>query len=204
MEAWTWEGKDSQKWSTKGSSKRAQSVPANPADRQDPQEQGLQWTDIGEGNLKESFLYPGQASDPPCPVKKQQCLSKDEQQQCMQWIENILNVDRRTSKDPRIYCAYCDMNNHPRFACKHFYRHFVQAKKHRCTLCSAFHAPFRCPRAQCNGGSGKPNWARDAAQLSTESPSEDQPQMCAATAMMYGIPSGAASSWQGAACPPHP
>ena len=34
QDAWTWEGKDSQKWSAKGTSKRAQSVPANPADRQ--------------------------------------------------------------------------------------------------------------------------------------------------------------------------
>ena len=37
QDAWTWEGKDNKKWSTtKGSSKRAQSVPANPADRPDP------------------------------------------------------------------------------------------------------------------------------------------------------------------------
>ena len=52
----------------------------------------------------------------------------------------------------------------------------------------------------------------DAAQLPMESsvqesqqpqsPSEDQQPMCGATAMMHGIPSGAASSWQGAACPP--
>ena len=52
----------------------------------------------------------------------------------------------------------------------------------------------------------------EAAQLPTESPaqesqqhqspSEDQQPMCAATAMMHGIPSGAANSWQGAACPP--
>ena len=234
-DAWTWEGKDSQKLYTKGSytkgfCERGQSVPANPADRQNPQEQGLRWKDIGEANLDESFLYPGQESDPPCPVRKQQYLSKDEQQQYMQWIENVLNIDRRTSEDPRLYCAYCDMNNHPRFACKHAYKHRIETEKHRCTLCSAFHAPFRCPRAQCNGGSGKPNWARieykgakqesrepdlrwgsDAAQPLMESPvqesqqhqspSEDQPPMCAATAMMHGIPSGAASSWQGAACP---
>ena len=98
-------------------------------------------------------------------------------------------------------------------------------------LCSALPAPFRCPTAQCNGGSGKPNcarieyklakqesrepdlrWGSDAAQPLMESsvqesqqhqsPSEDQAPMRATTAMMHGIPSGASSSWQGAACPP--
>ena len=52
------------------------------------------------------------------------------------------------------------MNNHPRFTCKHFYKHQSESAQHRCTLCSAFHAPFRRPRAQCNGGCGKPDWAR--------------------------------------------
>ena len=27
----------------------------------------------------------------------------------MQWIEKILGIDRRMSKDPRLYCAYCDI-----------------------------------------------------------------------------------------------
>ena len=88
-----------------------------------------------------------------------------------------------------------------------------------CSIC--------CPRAQCNHGSGKPNWARieykcakqesrepdlrwgaDAAQphvdfptLGSQGPSEDQQPMCAATAMLRGIPMGASSSWQGG-CPP--
>ena len=125
------------------------------------------------------------------------------------------------------------MNNHPRFACKHAYKHQKENEKHRCTLCIAFHAPFRCPRAQCNGGSGKPNWARveykrakqesrrpdlqwgaDAAQppvdfptlgsQQPQSPSEDQQlPMCAATALIHGIPSGASSSWQGGFFPIH-
>ena len=53
---------------------------------------------------------------------------------------------------------------------------------------------------------------QDPAQPPTESPSQeaqqhqdptaDQQPMRAATAMMHGIPRGAASSWQGAACPP--
>ena len=49
-------------------------------------------------------------------------------------------------------------------------------------------------------------WGQDLAQPPRESPSQDpaadQHPMCAAIAMMHGIPSGAASSWQGAACPP--
>ena len=128
----------------------------------------------------------------------------------MQWIEQILDIDRRFSNDPRLYwqqyCAYCDMNNHPRFTCKHAYKHQKEAEKHRCTLCSAFHVPFCCSRAQINGGSGKPNWSRieykrakqesrepdlrwgaDAAQphvdfptLGSQSPSEDQHPVCAA------------------------
>ena len=54
-------------------------------------------------------------------------------------------------------------------------------------------------------------WGSDAVQPPTESPVQEfqqhqdpgaaQKPMCAATAMMHGIPSGAASSWQGAACP---
>ena len=94
----------------------------------------------------------------------------------------------------------------------------------RCAVPSMLH--FRCPRAQCNGGRGKPNWARiecklakqefrqpdlrwgqDAVQPPTESPSQEaqlqqQTSSQRATAMMHGIASGAASSWQGAACPP--
>ena len=38
--------------------------------------------------------------------------------------------------------------------------HQKETENDRYTLCSAFHAPFRCPRVQCNGESGKPNWAR--------------------------------------------
>ena len=95
-DAWTWEGKDCEKWpTTKGYSKRTQSVPANPADRQNPQEKGLRWKDIGEADLEESFLYPGKESDPPCPVNKKQHLSKDDEQLYMQWIETVLNIDRR-------------------------------------------------------------------------------------------------------------
>ena len=85
------------------------------------------------------------------------------------------------------------------------------------TMRCAYHAPFRCPRAHRNGGRGKPNWARieyklakqesrqpdlrwgpDAVQLPTESPVQSKRP---STTMMHGIPSRAASSWQGAAFP---
>ena len=92
--AWTWEGQDNQEWSTnRGSSKRAQSLPAN--NRPDPKEQGLRWKDLGPINLEESYLYPGKESDPPCPVDKKQTLSTQDQQPYMQWIETVLNLDRK-------------------------------------------------------------------------------------------------------------
>ena len=42
------------------------------------EEVGLQWKDIGEANLDESYLYPEQASYSPCPVIKQQLMSKED------------------------------------------------------------------------------------------------------------------------------
>ena len=139
QDAWTWEGKDNQTWpTTRSASNRNQSVPANPADRTDPSEKGLRWRDVGDLNDDESCLYPGKETDPPCPAGKKQYLNKDDQQLYMQGIEQILNLDRRTSKDPRLHCAYCDMNNHPRFACKRAYKHQKENEKHRCALRSAF------------------------------------------------------------------
>ena len=44
------------------------------------------------------------------PVPKSDHLETEEQQPYIQWIKKILGIDRRTSKDPRLYCAYCDMN----------------------------------------------------------------------------------------------
>ena len=80
----------------------------------------------------------------------------------MTWIEAVLNLDRKKSKDERLYCPCCDVNNHPRFICKRLKKHREEAGPHRrCTLCIASHAPFQCKRAQCNGGCTKPNWARE-------------------------------------------
>ena len=149
----------------------------------------------------------------------------------MQWIENVLNIDRRTSKDPRLYCAYCDMKNHPRFACKHAYKHRIETEKHRCTLCSVLPCSISLSKGSMQWRKRKAKLGSNRIQASKarisiarssmgtrcspvlmassvqepqqpQSPSEDQQPMCAATAMMHGIPSGAASSWQGAACPP--
>ena len=58
-----------------------------------PCEQGLRWKDIGDANMEESFLYPRKSNDPPCPVPKQQAMSKEDQQKYTQWIENILDID---------------------------------------------------------------------------------------------------------------
>ena len=73
-------------------------------------------------------------------------------------IVSILILDHKVDKDPRIYCSYCDMNNHPRFTCKHVRKHRLPFEKHHCTLCAAKHPPFPCPRAQINGDPGQPNW----------------------------------------------
>ena len=48
-DAWTWEGSSSDKWSTtstRGSSKRGQSVPVDLSKRTNPEEKGLEWQDL--------------------------------------------------------------------------------------------------------------------------------------------------------------
>ena len=125
QQAWTWEEGSASKWSTtstRGSSKRGQSVPLNPANRPNPAEEGLQWRDIGDLDTRLEYLYPENSSEP-CPIAKSTEISSEEQDVYMQWIAKVLKVDRKTSKDPRLHCAYCDMNNHPRFACKHVSKH---------------------------------------------------------------------------------
>ena len=190
------------------------------------EETPLPWHDLGPIDTSLELLYPDRASDPECPVPKSETLLTEHQQLYMQWIEKITDLDRRFCKDPRLYCAYCDMNIHPRFACKHARKHQKERARHRCTLCSALHAPFQCPLAQVNGGKGKPNWARveykrarddgrepdlrwgeNADQAPSQetperTPREDQQPMCAAAVMMHSRSArGASSSWQGG-CPP--
>ena len=214
-DAWTWEeGKSTSNCSgTRGSSKRHQSVPVNPADRPDPAEKGLPWRDIGDLDMSYDFLYPDNDVEK-CPVEKQDQLSTDEQLVYMQWIEKILKIDRKNCKDPRLYCGYCDMNNHPRFTCKHVHKHQKPNEKHRCTLCAGRHPPFLCPIAQINGGDAKSNWYKceykrarqenrepdyrwgadlvtrtdvDSPVEGPQCPAAEQQPQCAAAAMMHGV-----------------
>ena len=104
------------------------------------------------------------------------------------------------------------MNNHPRFSCKHVFKHQKPSEKHRCTLCAGYHPPFLCPKAQINGGDAKPNWYKieykrakqdgrepdyrwgenvshvdvDPPQQASQCPVEDPQPQCAAAAVMHG------------------
>ena len=219
--AWTWEGSSSEKWS-KGSSKRGQSVPVDISQRTDPEEKGLDWHTLDPIDTNLDYLFPD--SDLPCPVEKSHQLPSEQQEIYISWIRQTLKLEKHC-KDPRIYCAYCDMSNHPRFACKHVEKHRNPLKEHRCTLCKGKHAPYLCPRAQVNGGKGQPNWykqeykkARSEGRAadyrwgnqithddvdgpcSTEQPPQEvPPTQCAAAAMMHGM--APASSLHGG-CPP--
>ena len=123
QEAWTWEGSSSDKWSTtstRGSSKRGQSVPVDISKRTNPEEKGLAWRDLEELDTSLDYLFP--ETSLPCPVEKTLPLPSAQQDMYIHWICRSFAIDKN-SKDPRIYCAYCDMNNHPRFACKHADKH---------------------------------------------------------------------------------
>ena len=129
----------------------------NLAERPNAEEKSVQWRDIGDLDTSIDFLYPENSMEER-PVPKSDHLETEQQQLYMRWIEKILDLDRRTTKDPRLHCAYCDMNNHPRFSGKHVYKHQNPDARHRCTLCAGCHPPFLCSSAQMNGGKGKPNW----------------------------------------------
>ena len=115
------------------------------------------WRDIGDLNASYHFLYPDNPVVEECPVPKVDQLETEQQQPYMKWIEKIFDIDRRTTKEPRLYCAYCDMNNHPRFSCKHVLKHQDPNARHRCTLCAGRHPPFYAPRHKVNGGDAEPN-----------------------------------------------
>ena len=227
-DAWTWEeGQHTSKWSgTRGSSKRHQSVPINPADRPNPEEKGFPWRMLEDLDTSMDFLYPEFPDEEKCPVEKSDHLETEQQKLYTQWVEKIIDLDRRTTKDPRLYCAYCDMNNHPRFSCKHAYKHKNPDARHRCTLCAGRHPPFLCPKAQVNGGDAKPNWYKAEYKLAkqesrepdyrwgenvshgdvdpptqgSQCPAADPQPQCAEAAMMHGVSRPPASSWQGG-CP---
>ena len=211
QEAWTWEGCSSDKWSTtstRGSSKRGQSVPVDLSKRTNPEEKCLAWRDLEELDTSTDFLFP--ETSLPCPVEKTTPLPSAQQDMYIHWICR----------------AYCDMNNHPMFACKHVEKHKKPHERHHCTLCSGRHPPFLCPRAQVNGGPGQPNWYKqehkraksenrpadyrwgeqvthvevDGPDSSAPPPPEVQQPQCAAAAMMHGISMAPASSLHGG-CP---
>ena len=131
-DAWTWkEGQNTSKWSTtRGSSKRGQSVPVNPADRPNPEEKPLPWKDIGDLDTSKECLYPDIPFMEPCPVEKVDHLETEQQQPYMKWIKKIFDIHRSTSNDPRMYCAYCDMNNH--LSLEILMQACIQAPESRC------------------------------------------------------------------------
>ena len=69
------------------------------------------WRDLGEIDVSEDYLYPDDAVIP-CPVEKVEQLSPEQQPVYIQWILHTLKLDHKVDKDPRVYCSYCDMNNH--------------------------------------------------------------------------------------------
>ena len=99
-DAWTWEEGSTSKWSTtstRGSSKRGQSVPVDPSKHPNQEEKGLPWRDIGPMETSHDFLYP---DDPAvaCPVAKTDQLSPDQQLVYIQWILHIVKLDHKTSR----------------------------------------------------------------------------------------------------------
>ena len=149
------------------------------------------------------------------PVPKNDYLEKEHQPAYTQWIEKNLGLDRRNSKDPQLCCGYCDVNNHPRFACKRAFKHQMPSERHRCTLCTGHHPPCLRSRAQIKGGEGKPIGTRSSisvqsrrlgnlivdgrrsssnpagfSTLGSQSPSEAPQPQRAATTMMRGSSSG--------------
>ena len=120
----------------------------------------LAWKDLGEVNEDLSFLVPVHSDPncPPCPLDVQSALKgKDVTREHVQdytfWIRDWFKV---SSHDPRKYCAYCDLMNHPRFACQFRIKHRDQNAQHHCRLCYDSHPTFLCSRAKINGGSGQP------------------------------------------------
>ena len=80
-QAWTWEGSSSDKWSTtstRGSSKRGQSVPVDLSKRTNPEEKGLPWRQLDEVDTSEDYLFP--ETSLPCPVEKQLPLPAAQQE----------------------------------------------------------------------------------------------------------------------------
>ena len=155
----TWEWKDQKKEWKSGSAKRSQNVPVTLDERRtNPVEKILLWRDIVDANVDPAFLY-RETAENPCPIATDsRKLSKEDTKKYMQCIQStVQNIEK---KDERLHCAYCDMKNHPRVSCNHFYKHQNPTSKHSCTLRMGSHPPSLGSRAQVNHGIAKPNWAR--------------------------------------------
>ena len=156
---WT-RGSSEQSKGWKGTSKRASSMPVSLEEsRTNPVKKAFPWKDIGDANVDPDFLYPT-SEEHPCPVQQSKKMSKQEASQYLQLIVKVVPGLEKKSKDERVYCAHCDMSNHPRFFCQFYYKHRSEKHNHQCTLRTGKHAPFQHARAQVNGGVARPNWAR--------------------------------------------
>ena len=123
-----------------------------------PEEKPLPWRDIGDAEMEDDFLFP-ETADSKCPVNKHaRKLSKDEANvEYVRWIQSrIPYIDK---KGEMANCPHCDMKNHPRWSCHHFYKHQNPNEKHACALCIGDHPAFLCPLALVNSGIATPNWA---------------------------------------------
>ena len=114
--SWTWEFSEQDKSSWhRGNSQRSQSVPSKLEERVG---QALPWRHIGDANVDPDFLYP-ESGNNLCPVSQGRKMSKQDANQYIQWIISVVPDLDKKSKDPRVYCAYCNKNNHSRFSCNH-------------------------------------------------------------------------------------
>ena len=59
--------------------------------RTDPVEPTLPWKDVEDANVDPAFLYP--VEDPPCLVAHARKMTKQEQQQYLQWISEVLRQE---------------------------------------------------------------------------------------------------------------
>ena len=91
----------------------------------------------------------------------------------LKWVADVLKIDRKKSKDERVYCPYCDVNNDSIIILDSLVSTSTSTCEStpgtmQCTLCNSSHAPFQCARAHVNGGIAKLNWARREKKLAAD------------------------------------
>ena len=136
--------------------------------RTDPVEQAHPWRDIGEANVDPAFLW-SESDDNPCPAPQSRKMPKEDAKKYIQRILSRVD-DIGKKKDERVYCSYCDMNNHPRFSRNHFYKHQSHQTPREALMhiVHGTHPPFLCARAQVNNGIAKPHWSRRQTKLAID------------------------------------